>query len=345
MKKSTVIFLLWVIFSFTSSLLSSVDDLYWLVFRAVKNKAQKQVFPIYLIQINSFGDVQMQPVEILQPMRFVFGDIAFGLKSQREFNFWLLKSEHRHGPNTFFNRAAVDVRTLSTQWIHQLDFQPFESTFLSITNRKQNNFMLARNFDALVGVGLNQAGGFSGRTWPVSPSPSEDLYRISGAVSDDGAILMLATNKGLFYQPLNPEGVPIRKPVLVQKDTRYLSSVTTDISNPLSNGTRAVADYRECVSYSCHGLSKLELFTIDAKGSRVGETSTLISSDYNEDPPTDLWMEPQGRFLIYIRSTYQEHSTLQYNVIFFQALDATGHPSDKPKPIIDNVEFFDLVKN
>src|SRR5262249_48687258 len=103
--------------------------------------------------------------------------------------------------------------------------------------------------------------------------------------------------------------------------------------------------YRECVSYSCHGFSRLELFSINTNGSLAGETTTLISSEEDDDPPTDLWMQPQGRFLIYIRSTYQEHSTLKYNVIFFQALDATGHLSGKPKPIIDNVEFFDLVKN
>ncbi len=325
----------------------SIPDVYWLVFRTEKFTSYGEFEPIFLMQIDATGRVTKQPQEILPSLRRVTGRIAIGEIAATKLILWMNGGQNRFSNRYFFYRATIDRRTLSTRDIQKTEQKAFRSRLLSLTHRSDRNLIIVGTDTSLQAVGLNASGGLNGSYWPLSPASLSNSRRYpDGAISDDGAALLLETEKELAFQHLNPDGIPVRKPTRIRHNSIRFGNANFDITDPLPNGTRVVAIWRSCISYSCYDAAALTVRSVDAvNGSPFGEPVRLASSRDVENPRVELWLEPQGHFLIYSRSYFKQGSHRFYNVLLFQALDATGHPSGLPMPILENAGVFDVMKD
>lgn len=90
--------------------------------------------------------------------------------------------------------------------------------------------------DTIIAAQLNPFGGLSGAYWPVSPAPLEQYGdSLKGAVSDDGAVLLLDTYKAFSLQRLDAAGVPTGVATILKRNGS-LADASFDITNPSQTG-------------------------------------------------------------------------------------------------------------
>lgn len=352
--KRIAVFLLLLITAWTG-VRASTDSppQYWLVFRSDSGYPNYQL-STSLMKINSWGQITEQPKQILPSLRHLSSSIALGISPPGELSFWLWGRNNSSNHATSFYHARIDRKTWLTKSIKVSAPASITGPVSSITHRADQNFMIvlasadvAPFYDApFVASALNSFGDLNGDSWPVSPA-SDILYEGVGgaAVSSDGTVLLLDTGKGLLFQTLDASGIPIHRPAVVQDHNSAHEMAAFRITDPLPDGTRLVAYWRACATYGCRGENKLALQAVNSRsGLPIGDPTALVPDNYNEDAILRLWIDPGGRFVIYAVPEHRRVNLTSYNVLMFQPLDATGHPSGSPIPLVDQVDSFDLLE-
>ena len=289
--------------------------------------------PKYLLKIDALGEILTDPVRLSDLNTGTFNNTGTNLpdatalsgRSKDQLNIWLYTRDQK------IARAVVNKKSSEVSKIQQTEILSSDSVHLQVASRIDFHFIVysvdSGGTEYLVGREMTPAGLPLNNVWKLSSQPTGgafcDLWDCGGGISSDGRMAFFAerntSKNNLFVQPLGKLGRPSGKTVLIEsmlKSSRHLYSV--DVSNTIENSWRALV-YTVDPGTFTDGHFQIFLQKIDARtGQKQGER--ILISRTKDTLGQDVAIDPQGRFIIYSNEA-----------LLFQALDATGHASGKPK--------------
>jgi hypothetical protein len=265
----------------------------------------------YLMAINQFGDIVVQPKLIFNT--HCHSTSIASISGSKLVYF-------ANDDDVF--RGVVDKNTFAVSGpsvvLHSSD-----DSSLQITQGASTFFLSAETTDEVLrGFKLNSKGKPSGSTFRLSPRT--DGGNDVGGVSADGRMAFSVDEDGpqdkIYLQPLKVSGLPEGDPALAAS-ADDINDV--DVSNVLPGGNRFLL-YRD------NTAKRLILRVVDATtGANKGGTIDLGATDPDHEDQM-VAIDPLGGFVLFS----DDVQPCDVSGLFFQALDATGHGSGKRKEII-----------
>jgi hypothetical protein len=332
---------------FSSIGASAVDppDKFWISFVSHKSLRSTR----NLMQIDLFGTVLLPPMKIDQLGHVhLTHPTALSFNGPDRLNFWV-------GPHPM-SRFIINKTTLKTIRQVQTKLDRFDAdSFLAVTHRKSDNFIA---FDVptddgirLAAYPLDSGGKVIGKSWFLSPpfSPVCETFLCGGGVAPNGRVAFWAdfdhkraSRNELFVRLLGSRGRPVGDPIFIEEVTTKVAFAPAhyndaDVSSVLPEGLRYVV-YIRVPHTEEERPDSLRLQKIDAStGAKIGDP-IILTKDLDLG---DVKVDPKGRFVLF---TDHSDGGVLANGLYYLALDATGHPSGKPRPIVlGNLGFIDLL--
>ena len=323
------VFCLITVFSFGP--FAFATDQYWISFSGLALEHYPG-YPKYLMKIDALGNVVVPPRMVLG--RILAGGGPLGTGSAISSNGGLLNLWVAGLPQGAYVQSLYSVvirkDTLKVVSRHKTPVSVVNTDHFGVTNNPSNNFLAVQVLEPPfqnvvvrnVGYALSESGAvLPGVSWFFSSPPTSFS---SMNVSSAGKVLLFENPiqghraRWVMLQPLGANGRPVGSPVTIAKG-QYIDAL--DISNTLPGNRRFVL-YR--VLFGVHGGAfhhALFLQVVDAK--TLQNIGGRITVAYNVgDPYQQAAIDPVGQFVLY------------GELLRFQALDATGHPSGLPKSIL-----------
>jgi hypothetical protein len=308
-------------------------DRYWIAFSGYNNEhapgAAKN-----LMSIDAVGNILVPARQVIperRPPEYVGRGVAIS-NNGNLLNLWFPGLEYQDGQfdHSLF-RAAIQKRTLKASAIHKTPIRVVNEKFLGVTQKPSNNFLavqiieqpVSKDVERYIGYSLSEHGAVLPEApWTLSPDPATCAirsapYDCNMNVSSNGGVLLIRgvnpskqLESKIVLQRLGKTGRPLAKQVVSAKGRGLFP---LDISNILPGNKRFLLYW--------HGylfLQPVDANTLANLGERIrlNYTYSIIAA-----------IDPQGRFVIYAKLPG----------LFFQALDAVGHPSGPPKVLSGNV--------
>lgn len=329
---------------------TALHDLYWIAYTR-----QAPGFPRSLLQIDELGNVKLQPRDVVPAGRigFNYGAVALARDEKQRLVLWTFGGVNSPILCRVLLANDATMRLLS---IHRLtNIKAAGPTWLSVSQKSLQYATLAylqlRGTDIfLTGIKLAQQHP-TGERVLLSPSICRtELCGSSGpggVVSPDHRAALLISNRNLFVQLLSGASQPLGSPLLLNVtpnlDGTYY--VGADISGPLSNGRRFVVFGRETFGpHDSYATVVVHLQVISGSGKRIGNKIVLLGPRrvYDIFSGSVIAIDPLGRFVVYSLAD----SAFGSNILLYQAIDRTGHPTGKPKVLVNDVMYsgIDMLK-
>jgi hypothetical protein len=280
----------------------TAPELFWVSY----NKNPGPACCSYLMQIDSFGNVVKRPIQISGGPTI---------------------SSHRAGKINSWRDGSRDVLDEQTLTVIQTVNTGIDEPIL-VTQKSNHNFAILEGKQSLslnfVPVSAN--GNRTGKSHVVSYNGDiSDCHLIDwvwcepGLVSADGklvfwSIASLLGNGGTYFQLLDNRGRP-------QGQQKQVNIGALAVSNILENGSAFV------IYIGGEGL------TLQAFNPSTAQKSGIPILLAKKGDIHSVAVDPLARFVLY--SYKQPHKR---GFLIFQALDATGHPSGKPRVLVKRID-------
>lgn len=321
---------------------SAQPDLFWVGYRKYIYRNNNQPLLTYLTQINVYGQVILPPRHVAPELRQGFGlDLCMSFGAPGQLNLWT------NGRG--LARSSLSLRTLETVSFSRVNANKnlIGSSYLVMTHRSENNFMLFHGPDAsvdnIVANSLTSTGTLTGKTWTIAPQNESGHYAVG--LSSDGGCVVWGGRRIIQVQALDNAGNPIHKVVTIYKGKYYESAASVAVTNVLPENRRFVIFSTNDEHFSCGSENVFSLIVVNAKTGEKIETAfhrTEPTEDCNGGPHVAI--DAKGRFFLYGDEKYRRASFSLNYPILFQALDVQGHRSGNPIPIAQQVNGgFDLL--
>jgi hypothetical protein len=323
----------------------ATKDLYWIAFIHNNSLSTQQIF---MMQTDGVGNIIVSPKPVVPVNaigRQIGGALAIAKAGSDKIVLWINKGPKPYGPG-FVRKAVVTNPDLRFLGIHKTGAQTSDVGWLSVTQKPAVNLLAVvtrskeEHFLSAFGLTLQS---LNGSHWLLSPPICQDFCEGlfgGGTVSSDGRFALVASGRKLFLQRLDGAGKPLGDAELL--NTMALARFTpyyigADVTGLLAQGVRFVV-------FGTHDqdAARLYLQVVTNLGKKVGDRIVLLG-DRRADAShgSSVAVDPRGRFVLYA----VDGTHLGDNVLVFQALDATGHPSGQPRAIAYDVSSgIDILK-
>lgn len=342
----------------------SSADRYWISYQG-KAVGFQPAGSIYLLQINALGQITTGPIRVVSGFMFHHGtaSTAIELNGRNNLTIWIASEElpSLHG---FIYRGLIRKRDHVLLHFTKTPLQTTNARFIQVTQRATENFLMFRGItpigqDNLVGYRILPNGLLTGRFFAASPNVlGTDNCRVSGcggSISADGlAVLQLNSLipnfKDVIYERLKFHGRHTEVRTLVARVHGVYSSISSaDVTNPLSGSTRFVAFLSTLAELHSSDPSKLFLQPVESLTGRAIGDKVLLSTFFFGGGQ-EIAIDPLGRFVVYILALPLDHPSPPFSPdlygLVYQAVDATGHPSGRPKLLTRRAySGIDMVKD
>jgi hypothetical protein len=338
-----VVLVLIVLFDFNFAETARLD-LYWISYQGVSSA--DFCCPIHLMQMDEFGNVIRQPKVIIPQGKLGEAQIsatALALEGSETIGVWVARRNSR------IIRALIDKKTLSLISINPTNAKTTNPERIQVTQRKMDNFLTistrALDGEVITAFGLRSNGTLNGTRWELSPVyignqvQCEFISGCGGGVSSDGKFAFFVTDPpsfrtNLVLQRLDSRGRTMGNAVIAASQNIPIGGIgSIDVTNTLPDGRKFVVYVsKRTASSDNDGPDILSLRYVNPKtGAPLGAPILLKTFTKSQTGQT-VAVDPSGRFVVF---TVAESGNRQL-LMFFQALDATGHPSGSWKLLTEN---------
>jgi len=269
----------------------------------------------YLMAIDELGNQIVKPHVIFND--FHAHATAVASISSTKLAYWANSAE---GSNEI-HRGTVDKNSFAVSGVKDV-LKDTDNNYLQVTQGAAKFFLALESGQSILkGFPLGSSGDPNGRSFRISPRT--DGSNEEGGVSADGRVAFTNNSASpddrIYLQALQANGLPVNSPVVMKAGD--FDSV--DVSGVLAGNVRYVV-------YKDVSADELKIQTIDATTlQKVGPERTLADMDPDHDDQMTA-IDPLGRFVIFSDNV----QSCDVSGILYQALDATGNASGKPKEII-----------
>jgi hypothetical protein len=299
-------------------------ELYWVTF-----SGDCSCDGIFIMQIDSTGKVTVPPKSVLSIAEFGPGASALSKNGASKLTLWHWKF------STFLMRATINKSNLATTSKKLMSIYSGENDFLQVTQRAQNNMLLAElPSGVLKAIPVSPNGSLSGLTQSVSPSINSESDEAS--ISADG--LAIVTNRGkddpnqpgkdkLYLQLVDEKGVSKGAPTYL---ATYKDIESVDVTSALDQGKRFVV---YVVDTGTSPDDKLMLQVVNETGKKVGGKVTInVPPNRDEDAQT-ISIDPLGRFVLFTMDG-RDYGCQYDDILMYQGLTPDGKKQGAPRPLV-----------
>lgn len=365
MKTRIAVLLLGFTFSIATHVIpsSSSTGLYWIAF----SHGTFSATPKFMIQIDAFGNVTIPPKRVVPVGKLgnKLSAVALAKNGADQLALWTFGGLRNERPALF----RVLLSNPSLRFLGITKFPTISTNnlnWLSVTQRLNKN-ALAVSMETepnsfLVGAQLTNQFS-NGKMERLSQEPIcvnpvgwinrcqyPDLF--GGVISSDGAYSLLAktplpptpNSTKLFIQKLNGNFIPFGKPNLLTSIPQPNASSSyytgADVTRPLANKKRFVVYGTETASGVGRSRpNQIWLQVVNDEGTKIEPRISILNAPLADTRgASNIAVDPHGRFVVYACDVSEN----ERNVLVFQALDGTGHPSGVHKVIAHDVALVGI---
>lgn len=301
-------------------------ELYWIAFSGDWDSD-----PIYVMQIDSLGNVTRAPKIVAAAARFgsETGAIALAKNGTTKLNLW------HFGRFNALYRIILNQSTLTPAGFAKIPkVVCTDDDSLQVTQKATSNFLVTEVPGRILkAFGLQTNGLVTTQTWSLSPTAP--TVNDEGSIAADG--MAATTNRNnpdiptpppdkLYVQMLASTGHPTGAPKLI---ATFKDIEASDITSALEGGKRFVVFITDKGTLP---ENKLFLQAVGPDGGKQGARILLNTPPTRDQDDQNLAIDPLGRFVVFTIGG-NNFGCAGRDILVYQALNPTGHKVGSLKPL------------
>jgi len=308
---------------------------------------------VYLIEMDQFGNVLRGPTEVVSGEQFgkyPSRVTAIANKDQSTLFLWVLSGYGEDAltaqgfPGFPIHRVLVNKNSMTGSAVQTIMF-PKDAQYLQASQAGPLFLAAQKPYESAKGFFLTANGMYNGASVRLNPRVDEGAHQAS--VSADGRVCVAVDDDGddrIYYQRLatyssSPPVRPIGAPVVVASRPGTLEAL--DVTGPLAGGKRFVVYVEdEPFDQEHRGPSDRQeepddityLQVVTEAGQKLGKPIVVNIPSNRTTDPQSLAIDPDGTFVL-LTLNGDDYGCPYKDLVVYQALDATGHPTGPLKQI------------